>query len=348
MKFLMAATVCAIVALTGNAAAQELPATTLKVMGGMSTRAAYKEVELPFWSKTIPENSHGQVTAEIKGFDEMGIKGPELFRMMKQGVIEFGSVPLSYFYNEIPANEAIDLAGLVPDAKVARAMVDAFTPELARIYAANYQAKLLGVTPYGPQVLFCNGRISGLSDLRGKKVRTVTRSQADVMEALGAISVNIASNEVVPAFRNKTIHCAVSATMVGYSAKWYEAATHLYALPVGWNQEVHAVNQKAWDQLDPRVQTFLQTNIAQLIDSLWLFSAKQNLLGIACNTGTKACPFAARGKMTLVLPTQADLATFKRVATQKMLPKWAARCSVPCVTEFNKTVGKVAGVVAKK
>ncbi len=76
MKFLMAATVCALAALSGNAAAQELPATALKVLGGMSTRAAYKEVELPFWSKTIPENSHGQVTAEIKGVRRNGHQGP--------------------------------------------------------------------------------------------------------------------------------------------------------------------------------------------------------------------------------------------------------------------------------
>ncbi len=348
MKWLMAATVFALVALTGNAATQELPSTELHVLGGVSTRAAYKEVELPFWTKTIPANSKGQVTAEIKGFDERGLKGPELLRMMKQGVIEFGSVPLSYFYTEVPANEALDLAGLVPDAKVARSAIDAFTPELSRIYGTNYQTRLLGLNPYGPQILFCNGRIGGLYDLKGKKVRTVNRSQADLVTALGAISVNVPSNEVVSAFKNKTINCAVASTMAGYHSKWYEATTHLYALPIGWNLEIHAVNQKTWDQFDPAVQAFLQTNIAQLIDSLWAFSAKQNQLGIDCNTGTKACPFATRGKMTLVRPTPGDLATLKRVATQKMLPKWAARCSAQCVAEFNKTVGQVVGVTAKK
>ncbi len=76
------------------AVAQELPVTELKVLGGLSTRSTYKQIEQPFWLKTLPEHTAGQITAQIKGFDEMGLKGTELLKLMKQGVIEFGVVPL--------------------------------------------------------------------------------------------------------------------------------------------------------------------------------------------------------------------------------------------------------------
>ena len=58
--------------------AQDLPKTQLKVVGGLSNLTAYNDYEKPFWTKTIPELSKGQVTADIKGFNEMGLKGPEL------------------------------------------------------------------------------------------------------------------------------------------------------------------------------------------------------------------------------------------------------------------------------
>ena len=64
----------------------------------------------------------------------MGLKGPELLRLMSQGVIEFGTATLSYFASDNPINEAIDLAGLAPDAQTARAVTNAFEPVYARLY----------------------------------------------------------------------------------------------------------------------------------------------------------------------------------------------------------------------
>jgi len=328
--------------------AQELPVTALKVLGGLSTRSTYKQVEQPFWVKTIPEHSAGQITAEIKGFDEMGLKGPELLKLMKQGVIEFGVIPLIYPAADTAIYEAVDLAGLATDAKMARQVSTSFSPILAKHLSATYQSKFLGVSPFAPQVLFCNIPLRGLQDLKGKTVRVITRSQAELIEALGAKSLSMPIAEVLQAFQKQTIACAVASSMAGYTAKWYTVSTHLYALPLGWNQEIHAVNQKAWDQLNADVRALLEINLAKLTERLWLFAETENQKGYDCNTGAKSCPMAPKGKMILVRPTQADLATVKRLATQNIVNKWAARCSVSCVSEFNQTIGKSLKITAKK
>jgi hypothetical protein len=62
-------------AMTHPVAAQPQPQTELKVVGGLSSRPAYKEVEEPFWSEILRLRSNGAVTAQIKGFDEVGLKG---------------------------------------------------------------------------------------------------------------------------------------------------------------------------------------------------------------------------------------------------------------------------------
>ena len=345
--------VCLMVALVSGAllsaaCAQELPVTALKVLGGLSTRSTYKQVEQPFWLKTIPEHSAGQITAEIKGFDEMGLKGTELLKLMKQGVIEFGVIPLIYPAADTAIYEAVDLAGLATDAKTARQVSTSFAPVLAKHLSATYQSKFLGVSPFAPQVLFCNIPIRGLQDLKGKTVRVITRSQGELTEALGAKSISLPIAEVLPAFQKKTISCAVAGSMAGYMAKWYTAATHLYALPLGWNQEIHAVNLKVWDQLNADVRALLEINLAKLTERLWLFAESENQKGYDCNTGAKSCPMAPKGKMTLVKPTPADLATIKRLASQQIVSKWAARCSGSCVSEFNQTIGRSLKITAKK
>jgi hypothetical protein len=122
----------------------------------------------------------------------------------------------------------------------------------------------------------------------------------------------------------------------------------LYALPVGWNQEIHAVNLKLWEGLSSPVQHFLEANIEILIQNLWDFSEKLTQRGVDCNTGRQECPSMPRGQMTLVLPTQADIATVKRLASQKVLPKWAQRCSDSCVMDYNQTIGQLLKNTIKK
>ena len=335
-------------AFAGAAHAQELPKTQLKVVGGLSNLTAYNDYEKPFWTKTIPELSQGRVTAEIKGFNEMGLKGPELLRLMSQGVVEFGTATLSYFASDNPINEAIDLAGLSPDVETARKVTKAYEPVYARFYGQGSNVKLLGISTYPAQVLFCNAEIKSLADIKGKKVRTSSRTVAEFVEALGGSSVTMSFGEVVPALQNKVVDCAITGSLSGYSAKWYEVSTHLYALPINWNQQIHAVNQKAWDKLDPKVQQFLQTNINKLVDDIWAAAARQTQEGYDCNTGAAACTQPVKGKMVLVQPTEADRALLKKVLQESVLPKWAARCSADCVKSFNDTIGKELNLTANK
>lgn len=335
-------------ALAGNAFAQDLPAVKLKVVGGLSNLSLYNDYEKPFWTQKIPQVSGGKITADIKGFNEMGIKGPELLRLMSQGVIEFGTSTLAYFASDNPINEAIDLAGLAPDVKTARAVTEAFQPVYDKFYSQSSGIKVLGMSTYPAQVLFCNAEMKSLGDLKGKKVRTSSRTQAEFVEAMGGSSVTMPFGEVVPAMQNKVVDCAITGSLSGYSAKWYEVSTHLVALPINWNQQIHAVNQKSWNKLNPKVRDLITVQYKTLVDDIWTAAAAQTQEGYDCNTGAAACKQPVKGKMVLVQPSEADRVLFKKVLQESVLPKWAARCSASCVTDFNATVGKVVGLTAKK
>lgn len=347
MKRVLSLLALAATAFTATAQAQDLPATKLKVVGGLSNLSLYNDFEKPFWTKTIPEASKGKVTADIKGFNDMGLKGPEVMRLMGSGVIEFGTSTLAYFAADNPINEAIDLAGLAPNVKIARAVTEAFQPAYAKFYAQS-GIKVLGMSTYPAQVLFCNAEITGLASIKGKKVRTSSRTQAELIEALGGSSVTMAFGEVVPALQNKVVDCAITGSLSGYSAKWYEVSTHLYALPINWNQQIHAVNQKAWDKLNPGVQKLITDQFSNLVHDIWVAADKQTQEGYDCNSGAAACKQAVKGKMVLVQPTEADRAMLKKVLSESVLPKWAARCSAQCVADFNASLGSIVDVSVKK
>lgn len=336
------------IGLAGASFAQDMPKTPLKVVGAWGNLTQYKNFEQPFWTKEISEKSGGAITAEITPFNEMGLKGAEIYRLMRLGVIDFGSTVLGYVAADDARNEAVDLAGLAPDAATARKISDAYKPVYDKFYGERFGIKVLGIWPYSAQVLFCNGEIKGLADLKGKKVRTGNRTLAEFVEAFGGTGVTLAFNEVVPALQNKVVDCAITGTLSGNSAKWHEVATHIYALPLGWSHVMHAVNLKTWQRLDPKVRSFLEKEIAGLENRIWQAAAEETQQGYDCNAGKDSCTMGTKAKMTVVPVSDTDKAALKKALTETVLPKWAARCAGECVAEWNASVGKVVGLTAAK
>ncbi|WP_414472123.1 TRAP transporter substrate-binding protein [Microvirga sp. M2] len=333
--------------IAGSALAQDLPKTHLKVVGAWGNLSQYKSFEQPFWTKEITERSKGAVTAEITPFNEMGMKGAEIFRLMRLGVIDFGSTVLGYVAGDDARNEAIDLAGLAPDIETARKISDAYKPVYDKFYGEKFGIKVLGIWPYPAQVIYCNSEIKSLADLKGKKVRTGNRTLAEFVEALGGTGVTMTFSEVVPALQNKVVDCAITGTLSGNSAKWYEVSTHIHELPVGWSQVMFAVNQNRWNSLDANVRTFLEKEIADLEDRIWKGADEETQQGFDCNTGKDTCKLGTKANMTFVPITDADRTFLKKVLSETVVPKWAARCPGDCVENWNSSVGKTINIQAK-
>ena len=328
--------------------AQALPKTQLRVVGSISSLPQYKEFEVPFWTKQLSEKSGGAVTAEIKGFNEMGLKGPEVLRLMGQGVMEIGATVIAYLAADDPANEMIDMAGLLPDVATARRVTDAVRPVFEKLYREKFNVELLGFGTYPAQVLCCNGEIKGLADIKGRKVRVGGRSQSELVAALGGTPVTLAFGEVVPALQNKTVDCAITGTLSGNIAKWHEVTTHLLAMPLSWGQIAYAANLKTWQGFDPKLRSFIEGELKTLEKGVWDAADLFTQQGYECNAGTDKCTLGTKGKMKLVQPSAADRELLKKTMAEVTVPKWAERCSAACVTDFNATVGKIVGLTAKK
>ena len=325
--------------------AEDLPKTKVNVVGTWANLSIYKEREHPFWTQTVPEKSNGAVTAEIRAFTEMGLKGGEVFRLMRQGVIDFGSTVLGYVAGDDPENEAVDLAGFSADIEVARQVSDAYKPVLADLYEKKYGVKLLAVFPFHAQVLYCKDAISGLDDLKGKKVRTFSKSLSEFVEAVGATGVNIPFGEVVPALQKGVADCAITGALSGNLAKWHEVTSHLYALPVGWSMVMHGVNLKSWNKLPEPVRAFLTAEIDAWEDQVWDAADAETQSGLACNTGAD-CTGGNPAGMTLVPVSDTDRTKLREIMETVIVPNWASRCGADCVEKWNGTVGKVVGITA--
>jgi TRAP-type C4-dicarboxylate transport system substrate-binding protein len=323
-----------------------LAAEKLSVVGSWSSLPLYKQFTTPFWTKELPKLTNGDFTAQLTSFDQMGIKGGDVLRLLGQGVFDVGQTVSDYAVGDAPALEGLDVPLVATTVPEARAMVNAARPMVADILNKSFNAELLGIAPYPPQVVFCKGDVNSLTDLKGKKVRGSGRMTSKLLEALGADAVNISFSEVPGALQRGVIDCAVTGAGSGYSAGWYEVTDHLLTLPLGgWDPVVIAMNKTKFDALPPAKQKELKHAVrVGLEDKAWDAAKGGMANDVACLTGHGTCTSGKPAKMVLVEATPADMATARKVLETKVLPDWAKRAGPEWVTRWNATVGKVVGV----
>jgi len=338
------AALAAMMALGLLGAAQAQSKAALQVAGNLGITTQSKELEQPFWAKVIPEATGGRVTATFKPWNEMGLKGPEVFKMLGQGVFDVGTTQLGFVAGDNAINDATDLAGVSPDIDTFHKVTKAFRPVLEKHYEQQ-RVKVLGMWSYQGQVLFCRNEIKGLADLKGRKVRTSGASQADFVSYFGGSGVNMAFGEVQQSLQSGVIDCAITGTLGGYKAKWYDGAKYLFALPINWGAGMSGMSMATWRKLDPATQKTLTEQYAKLEQAIYEQNVRENDLGLTCNTGG-ACSEGPAAKMTLVQPSAADVELRKKALAEQVLPRWAARCGAACVKSWNDTVGKVVGMTA--
>ncbi len=321
-------------------------AEKLKVVGSWSFLSLHKNFEVPFWSEKMPEATDGKITAEVTSFNEMGMKGGEVFRLMGMKLFDVGSTVANYAVADSTALEGLDLPAIAPDIDTARKVVEAYKPVLDDIMAESFDAKLIGVAPYPAQVLFCNGEIKGLSDLKGKKVRASGRTLAEFLDATGATGVTLAFSEVPQALQRGVVDCAVTGSLSGYAAGWGEVSTHLYPLPIGgWAHVVTAMGLNTWESFDKKTQDLIIKSFENdLEDPVWNAVATETQQGINCLTGTGECPQGKPENMNLVPITKEDIKTASQLLKSHVLPKWSERVDEKWYKRWKNTVGKTVGL----
>jgi TRAP-type C4-dicarboxylate transport system substrate-binding protein len=331
----------ALTAPTG-AFAQDLPATSFNVVGSIGNLSMYVSREKPFWEETVVKESGGKIKVTVKPFTELGLKGPEIFRLVSSGTMQFATTVLAYNSGEVPMNESADLVGLVGSVEELEKALEAWRGEYSKFLETKHNIKLLGFGSYQAQVIYCRDAFTKVADLKGRKVRASGASQQTFVSHLGGSPINLAFAEVQPALATGVIDCAITGALSGYRSKWHEAAKFISPLPINFGVAAHLANLTWWKTLDPKVQAFLETNLRKLETSILDQARTETQTGLNCNTGTGPCPDKPAA-MTLVKLTDADEALRKDVLAKAILPGFAQRCGAECVATWNATVGKAIG-----
>jgi TRAP-type C4-dicarboxylate transport system substrate-binding protein len=348
MRRIIAATAfAATLGFAGSAGAQNIDTKTFNVVGTWNFLTNWQKLEKPFWTEDLPKASGGKLKANIKALNELNLKGTELLRLLKQGVFDFAFALPIYVEDGGAVVEALDIAGVARDYKMAKDISEIWLPEMQKIMKEKHNAIILGTHTWPEQDFYCRGDVKSVEDFKGKKIRVQGTSQSDLVTAFGATGVTIAFGEVVPALEKGVVDCGITGTMPAYKAKWPEVTNSLFRLPVGFTAGMLVANLTMWNKLTPDTRALIEKEVKDLEARSWKSTQAETEDGVYCTTGTGACPAGPPGKLKLNLPSEADFKARDKALNESVLKAWAKRCGAECAAKWTEVIGKKYGLAAK-
>jgi TRAP-type C4-dicarboxylate transport system substrate-binding protein len=316
----------------------------LRIIGGLASVHQYQSLEEPFWTQELKQLTSGRVKAVIHPFDHSGLRGQDMLHLIRLGVVPFGTALIPLVAGDEPEISSVDLPGISPDMATLRRNVAAYRPVLATILKERYGVELLGVYAYPAQVLFCRQPFAGLGDLKGRRIRTSSIGQSEMMSALGAMPVVTAFAEIMPAINRGAVDCAITGTLSGNEIGLSEATSHMHAMSMGWGLAVFGANETAWNAVPADIRGVVKEGIGRLEGRIWEGADRDTQAGFDCNTGLSSCTKGKRGRMSLIRASAADEAILRRVLEEAVIPGWVKRCGARCVDTWNATLGEATGI----
>jgi TRAP-type C4-dicarboxylate transport system substrate-binding protein len=328
------------------ARAAEAPPILLRVVGGHDGLGQYLDQEVPFWTRRVPELTAGQAVATIAPFDRSGIRGEEMLKLMRLGVVPFGTVPLGLAAANDPELNAIDLPALSPDLATLGRMVALWQPHLAAVLRERYGVELLAIYTHAAQVVFCRQPFTGLADLVGRRVRTSSVGQSELVTALRGVPVVVPFAETVVALRGGVVECAITGALAGNRIGLHQVASHVSPLSISWLVSIFGANQAAWAALPETVRTRLRDGLAQLQQEIWEKADQDSREGLACNAGLPGCLTGQRGRMQIVQENWVDGTRRTQLLAETVVPNWVERCGRDCATAWNRIAAPLVHIWA--
>ena len=318
----------------------------LKVLGqpaGSGLIAQKKEK--PFFEK-LGANAGLNVTTQYLPVDVAGIPDSDELRVLKSGLFDIVSIRGPQVSRDAPSVLGLDLVGLNTSFAAGKQHTKAFFDYVDHRLQKQFNAKLLGVWPAGPQVIFCKPAITKLADLKGLKVRVGDQSTAHFMAGLGATGVPMPFGEVQQALSRGVVACAVTGPASANSAGWPEATTTVLPLALQLAMNGYAINLNTWKKLSAKDQGKLQAAIDKLDADIWSYSEELYKDAMNCNTGKQPCKLGKLYHLKSVPVAKADIATVAAAVSKVSFPVWAKQCDAvapDCSKTWQSTVGAELG-----
>ncbi|RCX31812.1 substrate-binding domain-containing protein [Thioalbus denitrificans] len=224
------------------------------------------------WCNGFEEKSDGELTVKPFPAKAVAADNNALFEAVQTGVLQ-GMNPFTlYWAGKIPASVFLSSYPVGPDqpAQWDTLYLGLGMREMARDIYAKHGLFYVGHIHHDANIIHSKVPVNSVADFQGLKLRVPGGMVSEVFQAFGASTVSLPGSDIFPALEKGTIDAA---DYVGPAVNWdlgfAQVAKYILFGPPGLMsiyQPVDlmdlTVNLGAWKRLSPKVQQFVEEQVA--------------------------------------------------------------------------------------
>jgi TRAP-type C4-dicarboxylate transport system substrate-binding protein len=228
------------------------------------------------FAEEVKKQTGGAVSITVKAGGQLGFKGPEHLRAVRDGLVPLADVLNIQQIGDEPflGIEGIPfLAGSTEELKVLHKYV---RPEYEKIAARNNQ-RILYIVPWPTQYLHLKVKVADVGGLKNVKIRVPDKNAVDMLNVVGMAPVMIPWGETIPALASGAVAGVSTSAVSGVDGKFWEFLKYIYPTNHVWSSQMLTVSLDAWKTLSADQQQLVSGVAAKMEPGFWANSLKADV-----------------------------------------------------------------------
>ena len=228
----------------------------------------HQTIALQDFAKKVQDATGGEVEITVTGGGVLGYKGPELLKVVRDGLVPVSDMLVSGVAGEEKIFQICTLPFLTRDFKELRLFNEIARPYYDKV-AEKWGQKILYISPWPGAGLWKKKPVHSVADMKGLKTRTYDKNGALVVEATGGTPYALAFSEVYSALATGMIDSVITSSPTAVDAKFWEVMKYYEPINITIATDMVNVNLKAFNKLDKKTQDALIKAGNDLEKELW-------------------------------------------------------------------------------
>lgn len=226
------------------------------------------------FAEEIKTATNGAVEITVKAGGQLGFKGPEHLRAVRDGLVPMADVLLSQQIGEEPFLEIETIPFLMNDADNRKVLHKYVRTEIEKIFEKNGQI-VLYMVPWQTLYLTTNTKVEKYADLNRLKVRVPDKSLHRMLSLSEMAPVFIPWGEVVSALSSGAVQGVMTTAASVADGKFWEFLKYAYRANYDTPSQAITVNVKAWNKLTAEQRKTIIEVAKKLEPEFWALAAKK-------------------------------------------------------------------------
>lgn len=216
----------------------------------------HQTLGLQEFAAKVKKMTNGDVQIIVNSGGALGYKGPELLRVVRDGMVPVSDMLISGVAGEAKIFQVVTLPFLARNLDEAKLLNEIARPYFDKV-AKKWGQKILYISPWPGAGLWSKKKITSVSQMQGMKTRTYDKNGALVVKATGGTPYALPFSEVYSSLATGLIDSVITSTPTAVDAKFWEVLKYYEPLNITIATDMVNVNLKAFNKLSKQDQEAL-------------------------------------------------------------------------------------------